>query len=323
VQTIPLGDLSGDGVLIRARWSSVNYKDALAATGHAGVVRRFPHIPGVDVAGEVVEVGNTIGEPGFALAPGSPVLVTGYELGAGAWGGWCQYVRVPRGWVVPCPATLSLRDAMILGTAGFTAALSVDALVAHGVTPGDGEVVVTGATGGVGCLAVGLLAKLGFQTVAVTGKPDCHARLRQWGARDVIGREAVVDASGKPLLPARWAGAVDTVGGATLSTIVRQTLKRGCVTACGLVGGTDLALTVYPFILRGVTLAGIDSAWCPLERRGALEPAGHGLALGLPGGPRHRNKSGRSRPLCAPHPGGRSPRPNAGPDSVTRGPVRV
>jgi acrylyl-CoA reductase (NADPH) len=159
---------------------------------------------------------------------------------------------------------------MILGTAGFTAALSVDALVAHGVTPGDGDVVVTGATGGVGCLAVGLLAKLGFQTVAVTGKPDCHARLRQWGARDVIGREAVVDASGKPLLPARWAGAVDTVGGATLSTIVRQTLKRGCVTACGLVGGTDLALTVYPFILRGVTLAGIDSAWCPLERRVAL-----------------------------------------------------
>jgi putative YhdH/YhfP family quinone oxidoreductase len=159
---------------------------------------------------------------------------------------------------------------MILGTAGFTAALSVEALLAHGVTPGSGEIVVTGATGGVGCIAVRLLARMGFTAVAVTGKTASHGTLREWGAREVVGREAVVDTSGKPLLSARWAGGIDTVGGAMLATTIRQTRPGGCITACGLVGGTDLPLTVYPFILRGVTLAGIDSAWCSHERRVAV-----------------------------------------------------
>ena len=195
------------------------------------------------------------------------VIVTGYDLGAGHWGGWSQYVRVPSQWVVKRPNSLSLRSAMVLGTAGFTAALSVAAILHHGIEPESGEIVVTGATGGVGCIAVMLLAKLGFRVVAVTSKTAWHDRIRQWGATEILPREAVVDSSGKPLLTGRWAGAVDTVGGNTLATIIRQMRVGGCVAACGLVGGTELPLTVHPFILRGVTLAGIDSAWCPVDKR--------------------------------------------------------
>ena len=261
VKTVDSGSLPAGEVLIKARWSSLNYKDALAATGHPGVVRRFPHIPGIDVAGIVAETSVE----GFRL--NDEVFVTGYDLGAGHWGGWSQYVRVPSTWVIKRPEKLTLRSAMILGTAGFTAALSVAAILHHGIEPADGEIVVTGATGGVGCVAVMLLAKLGYRVVAVTSKSAWHERIRKCGASDVLPREAVVDASGKPLLTGRWAGAVDSVGGVTLATIIKQMRVGGCVAACGLVGGTDLPLTVHPFILRGVTLAGIDSAWCPMEKR--------------------------------------------------------
>ena len=257
----PIDELPPGDVLIRVAWSSLNYKDALAATGHTGVVRRFPHVPGIDAAGTVVESGSS------PLQPGQSVLVTGYELGAGRWGGWAEYIRVPWEWVVPLPEGLSLRESMILGTAGFTAALSVEALLRAGVTPSSGEVVVTGATGGVGSISVMLLAQLGFRVAAVTGKQHMHKSLTRWGAARILSRDHVVDTSDKPLLSSRWAGAIDSVGGTTLATLVRELQNGGCIAACGLVGGTDLHLTVYPFLLRGVSLVGIDSALCPAARR--------------------------------------------------------
>jgi len=182
-------------------------------------------------------------------------------MGANRWGGWAEYVQVPRDWVVPLPPGLTLRDSMILGTAGFTAGLCVDALQKHGVAPDSGEVVVTGASGGVGTFAVALLAKLGYHVTAITGKASSHDYLKRLGAEQILGREQVDDRSGKPLLSGRWAGAVDTVGSNMLSTILRATKHGGCVAACGLAAGSDLPVTVYPFILRGITLAGIDAAW--------------------------------------------------------------
>ncbi|HXY36798.1 MAG TPA: YhdH/YhfP family quinone oxidoreductase [Planctomycetaceae bacterium] len=256
-----LSDLLDDEVLIRVAYSSLNYKDALAATGRPGVARKFPHVPGIDAAGEVAESTSP------DIQKGQKVLVTGYDLGAGRWGGWSEYARVPAEWVIPLPQGLSLVSAMQLGTAGFTAALSVDALKRHEITAQSGEIVVTGATGGVGCLAVAMLAKLGYTVVAVTGKADRHDWLKQLGAARVIGRGEVDVKGGNPLLKAVWAGAVDTVGGNVLPTLLRSTHIGGCVTACGLVAGPELVTTVFPFILRGVTLCGIDTGWCKRERR--------------------------------------------------------
>lgn len=253
---LPVGD-----VLVRVQYSSLNYKDALAAGGHPGVVRSLPHVPGIDAAGIVEESTSPNAKPG------DQVIITGYDLGAGHWGGWSQYVRVPAGWIVPVPPGLTLRETMILGTAGFTAAQCVQALVTNGIEPSAGEIVVTGATGGVGSLAVKLLAQLGYSVVAVTGKAHLTDQLRGWGAKQVIGREEVLNTSPKPLLSSRWAGAVDTVGGQTLTTIIRQTRDYGVVAACGLVGGAELPLTVHPFLLRGVILAGIASAALPHGRR--------------------------------------------------------
>ena len=230
----------------------------------SGVARNFPHVPGIDAVGVVrkSEVEH--------YEEGDDVLVTGYELGSGVWGGWCNAIRVPADWVVPLPAGLSPAEAMTLGTAGFTAAQCVDALQHQGVLPASGPVVVTGATGGVGCLAVCILAKLGYTVTAVSGKAAQHDWLKQLGATEVVGRQAVDDPSGRAMLPSQWAGAVDTVGGNTLGTLLRSTDHRGCVAACGLVGGTDLTLTVYPFLLRGVRLIGIDSAKCPMDVRSRI-----------------------------------------------------
>jgi acrylyl-CoA reductase (NADPH) len=257
----PMTELPPGEVLVRVAFSSLNYKDALAAQATPGVVRKLPHVPGIDAAGTVVE------SAARQYKPGDQVVITGNELGAGQWGGWAEYVRVPAAWIVPLPQGLSLKETMILGTAGFTAAQCVQAIQLNGIVPDAGEIVVTGSTGGVGCLAVKLLAKLGYQVVAVTGKNHLQERLRTWGAKRVIGRDDVVNASDKPLLAVRWAAAVDTVGGNTLATIIRETKPYGVVAACGLVGGTDLNLTVHPFILRGVTLAGIGSAMLPYDRR--------------------------------------------------------
>lgn len=258
---LPLDRLPAGDVTVRVAWSSLNYKDALAATGYAGVAGPLPHVPGIDAAGAVLESSS----PHFQ--PGQEVIVTGYELGAPRWGGWAEVIRVPAEWVAPQPAGLSQREAMQLGTAGFTAAQCVAALQHNDVRAAEGEVVVTGASGGVGILAVALLAKLGYRVVASSGKAAAEPLLRELGAARVVGRQEVVDDSSRPLLKSRWIGAVDTVGGATLASLLRSTDTHGCVAACGLVGGVDLPLTVHPFILRGVTLAGITSAWCPMNRR--------------------------------------------------------
>ena len=259
-----LEDLPEGDVLIRVAYSSLNYKDGLASQGQPGIVRQFPHVPGIDAAGRVVESRSE------ALAPGDAVLVTGFGLGAPSWGGLAEYIRVPAGWVVPLPAGLSLRESMIFGTAGFTAAIGIEILNERGIEPASGPIVVSGASGGVGSLAVAMLARLGYEVVASTGKADAHDFLRGLGAAEIVPRDSLEDRSSKPLLAARWAGAIDTVGGLTLATIVRSTRPHGCVTCCGMVGGNELPLTVFPFILRGVDLAGIDSAEYPLARRGPL-----------------------------------------------------
>jgi acrylyl-CoA reductase (NADPH) len=269
VEQIALSDWPAGEVVIEVAYSSINYKDALACQGHPGIVGKLPHVPGIDCAGTVVE--SSV--PQYAV--GQQVLVTGYDLGSPGWGGYSALVRVPAEWVVPLPDSLALRDTMIYGTAGFTAAQCVQAILHHGVTPEKGEIVVTGATGGVGCVAIALLAKLGFTTVAVSGKPERADALRQLGATRVIGREEVDDRTDRPLLKSLWAGAVDTVGGNTLVTLLRSLKHRGCVAACGLVAGAGLPLTTYPFLLRGAALLGIDSAKCPREPR---EDVWHQLA---------------------------------------------
>jgi putative YhdH/YhfP family quinone oxidoreductase len=257
----PTAELPEGEVTIRVAYSSLNYKDALAVTGHPGVARVFPLVAGVDAAGTVAQSGV------YEFVEGDRVLVTGFDLGSLHWGGLAEYVRVPQDWVVPLPEGLTLRESMILGTAGLTAGLCVDRLRKRDVTPDGGPVVVTGASGGVGSMAVAILAKLGYHVVAATGKAGAHDHLRSLGAAEIVPREEVDDTSGKPLLSGRWAGVVDTVGGNVLSTVLRATRPDGCVAACGNAGGHDLPITVYPFILRGVTLAGVDAAWCPIALR--------------------------------------------------------
>ncbi|HET6884140.1 MAG TPA: YhdH/YhfP family quinone oxidoreductase [Pirellulales bacterium] len=257
----PLSELPDGDVLVHVAWSSLNYKDALSASGHPGVTRKFPHVPGIDAAGSVVESRSA------EWKRGDEVIVTSYDLGQNTWGGFGQYIRVPAAWIVRRPHGLTVRESMVLGTAGFTAALSLLALVEHGLKPGDGELLVTGASGGVGSLSVALAAQAGYRVVASTGKPAAHEVLRQLGAGRIVGREEVGEASEKPLLPTRWAGCIDTVGGPTLATVLRSLNRGCCATACGLVGGVDLPLTIYPFILRAVELIGIDSAECPHDRR--------------------------------------------------------
>lgn len=253
---LPAGD-----VTIQVAYSSLNYKDALAYQGHRGVVKQLPHIPGIDAAGTVIDSSSEL------YRVGDQVLVTGYDLGQGHWGAWSELIRVPAEWIVPLPNSLTLHEAMIYGTAGFTAAQSVMALQRNDVSPDMGEVVVTGATGGVGSLAVRLLSHLGYAVVAVTGKDDQHAALLACGAKRVVGRTAIADDSTRPLLSAAWAGAIDTVGGPILQSLLRSTRYGGCVTACGLVAGAELSMTVYPFLLRGVSLCGIASGDCPMAKR--------------------------------------------------------
>jgi acrylyl-CoA reductase (NADPH) len=256
-----ISDLPPGEVVIRVHYSSLNYKDALSATGHPGVSRNFPHTPGIDAAGEVVA-----SETG-ALVPGDRVIVTGYDLGMNTPGGFGRYIRVPAAWVLKLPQGLSLRESMILGTAGFTAALSVLRLMEAGVRPGSGDIVVSGATGGVGSIAVGLMAKAGYRVVAASGKASEHEFLLALGAAEVVGREELLKGSERPLMKERWAGAVDVVGGTTLAAILKATRYGGTVTCCGLVGSTELPVNVFPFILRGVGLLGIDSVECPMGQR--------------------------------------------------------
>ena len=264
LQSVPSDDLPSGDVTIRVVYSSINYKDALAATGHPGVVRNFPHIPGIDAAGYVVESKSD------QFQVGDAEIVTSYELGVERWGGWSEFIRVKPEWVVPLPAGLTLKESMILGTAGLTAAMCVNSLIQHEISTDPGNVLVSGASGGVGSFALSLLKRSGFHPVAVTGKPSAALRLVELGAREVIGRDELEDDSKKPLLKARWSAAIDTVGGSILSNVIRSIQPNGCVAACGNAGGAELDLTVFPFILRGITLDGIDSAWYPIEKRTTL-----------------------------------------------------
>lgn len=254
-------DLPEGDVLVRVHYSSLNYKDALSASGNKGVTKSYPHTPGVDAAGVVEE--SASGD----FKSGDQVLVTGYDLGANTPGGYGEYIRVPSGWVVPLPEGLSLKEGMVYGTAGFTAALSVFKMEEHGVSPEAGEVLVTGATGGVGSVASAILAKSGYRVVASTGKLDKTQFLLDLGVKEVISREDARDESGRPLLKGRWAGAVDTVGGEILATAIKSAKQHGVITCCGNVASAELPINVYPFILRGVSLVGIDSAYCPMDVR--------------------------------------------------------
>lgn len=257
-------DLPDGEVLIRVEYSSLNYKDALSATGNRGVTRKFPHTPGIDAAGTVAESSVD------TFAAGDAVIVTGFDLGMNTAGGYGEYVRVPAKWVLPLPTGLTGREAMTLGTAGLTAGLSVDQLIESGVTPDKGEILVTGATGGVGSVAVSILAKLGYTVVAVTGKESETEFLKGLGAAEVILREAFMEGSERPMLKERWAGAVDVAGGAMLAAVLKSTKYGGVVTCCGLVGDIDLPVNVFPFILRGVRLIGIDSVESPIEWRSSV-----------------------------------------------------
>ncbi|NVK40737.1 MAG: oxidoreductase [Oceanospirillaceae bacterium] len=252
---LPEGD-----VLVRVEYSTLNYKDGLAITGKMPVVRQFPMVPGIDFAG-VVESSE---HPDFK--PGDHVLLNGWGVGEVHWGGLAEKARLKGDWLIPLPEGLTSRQAMAIGTAGYTAMLCVMTLARHGVTPEDGDILVTGANGGVGSFAVSLLAKLGYRVVASTGRPQEAEYLKALGASEIIDRSELSE-PGKPLQKERWAGAIDSVGSHTLANVCAGTRYGGTVAACGLAQGMDLPATVAPFILRGVTLAGVDSVMCPKPQR--------------------------------------------------------
>ena len=256
-----IDDLPQGDVLVNVKYSSLNYKDVLSAIGNRGVTRQYPHTPGIDAAGIVAESQSK------DFKTGDEVIVTSYDLGMNTSGGFGQYIRVPADWVVKMPEHLSSRESMIFGTAGFTAALSVYRLIDYGITPDMGRILVSGATGGVGSIAVSILAKAGYDVVAVNGIVDEKDFLLEIGAKEVISIEDATDSSGKPLLKGLWAGGIDTIGGEILATMIKSMQPDGGVTCCGNVGSHDLPLNVYPFILRGVTLMGIDSQNCPMPMR--------------------------------------------------------
>lgn len=255
LEQLPEGD-----VLVKVCYSSLNYKDGLSASGNRGVTKTYPHTPGIDACGVVEDSRSS------DFAPGDEVVVTSYDLGMNTSGGFGQYIKVPADWVVPLPSGLSLRESMVYGTAGFTAAMSVFALNQQ-VKPGDGPVLVTGATGGVGSLAVAILSKLGYEVTAVTGKSEAGEFLHRLGSKNIVSREDATEGSDRPLLKTRWAGVIDTVGGEILTAAIKATQLQGVVTCCGNVASPELPLNVFPFILRGVSLVGIDSQNCPMEHR--------------------------------------------------------
>ncbi len=255
-ESLPRGE-----VTVAVDYSTLNYKDGLVLEGLGRLVRRYPHVPGIDFAGTV----ERSDAPEFA--PGDPVILTGWRVGETHWGGYAEKARVKAEWLVRRPQGLSARQAMAVGTAGFTAMLALGALEAHGLQPGAGDVLVTGAAGGLGSVAVALLSKLGHKVVASTGRAEEKAYLESLGASEVIDRATLSVKPSRPLDSERWAGAIDAVGGATLATILTQLAYRASVAACGLAGGSDLPTSVIPFLLRGVNLLGIDSVMCPNAER--------------------------------------------------------
>lgn len=261
IAELPINKLPEHEVLIRVHYAGLNYKDALSARGHKGITRSFPHTPGVDAAGVVVNSSDS----NFLL--GEEVLVTGYDLGMNTFGGFAEYVRVPAAWVVSKPTGISLKESMVLGTAAFTAGLSLTKMERMGQTPELGPVLVTGASGGVGSMAVAILALAGYEVIASTGSESAHAFLKGLGATTILDRTEVDEQSERLLLRPRWAGAIDTVGGNTLATALKACSRRGSVAACGLVASHELNMTVYPFLLNGVNLLGVDSAETAMDQR--------------------------------------------------------
>lgn len=256
-----LNNLPDHDTLIRVHYSSLNYKDALSAIGNKGVTRKFPHTPGIDAAGIVVESTNE------QFSEGDAVIVTSYDLGQNTPGGFGQYIRVPSEWIVPLPEGLTLKESMIYGTAGFTAAYGVMKLIQNNTQPADGSALVTGATGGVGSLAVALLDREGYSVIAATGKTDQTDFLTKLGANKVVHRDSITSVEDKPLLSAGWAASIDTIGGVMLDAVLRQTNHNGTVACCGNVLGGELHTSIYPFILRGISLMGIDSGICLMPTR--------------------------------------------------------
>jgi acrylyl-CoA reductase (NADPH) len=273
LETIDESRLPPGEVTVAVEYSTLNYKDGMILEGQGRLVRIYPHVPGVDFAGTVIASDS----PEFR--PGDPVVLTGWRVGELQWGGYAERARVKAEYLVRRPEALSARQAMAIGTAGFTAMLAVIALERHGLTPAAGEVLVTGAAGGVGSIVVSLLAALGYRVVASTGRPELHDYLTGLGAAELIDRAALAAKPTRPLDRERWAGAIDAVGGITLATVLTQLKSRASVAACGLAGGSDLPATVIPFLLRGVNLLGIDSVMCPREER---LPAWERLARDLP-----------------------------------------
>lgn len=253
-------DLDSGEVVIETHYSSVNYKDALAATGAGKVIRRFPCVGGIDVSGVVASSTD------IRFKAGDEVLVTGYDMGVAHDGGYAEFVRVPADWVVPLPHGMSMFEAMALGTAGFTAALAIHLMEQNDLRPGNGKVIVTGATGGVSSLAIQMLAQLGYQVVALTGKDDEHEYLKSLGVSEILSRKELVMGA-RPMEKAQWAGALDSVGGETLAWLTRTMQQNGVIASFGNAGGIDLNTTVLPFILRGVRLLGVDSAAAPMQLR--------------------------------------------------------
>lgn len=260
IQDIDESQLPEGEVTVKVQYSTLNYKDALAITGAGPVVRSFPMVPGIDVVG-VVETSES-----ERFKAGDTVLLNGWGVGEVHWGGMAQKARFPAKWLVPLPEGITPEQSMAIGTAGYTAMLCVMALEKHGVTPDKGEIIVTGAAGGVGSVAIALLSKLGYQVAGSTGRPEEEDYLKKLGCNEIIDRNTLSE-KGRPLARERWAGAVDTVGSHTLANVCAATKYRGVVTACGLAQGMDFPATVAPFILRGVSLVGIDSVYCPMEER--------------------------------------------------------
>lgn len=256
-----ISDLPQGDVLIKVKYSSLNYKDALSSIGNKGVTRNYPHTPGIDAAGIVVESKDD------NFKSGEEVFITGYDLGMNTSGGYQEYIRVPSSWIVKLPKGISLKESMIYGSAGFTAALSIDKLINSGVKPEDGPILVTGASGGVGSIAISILNKLKYDVIASTGKLEEKEMFLNLGATDIIDRKELDDTSGKALLKGQWAGVIDTVGGNMLSTAIKSVKYGGSVTCCGNVLSGELSTSIYPFILRGVSLFGIDSVQCHMDTR--------------------------------------------------------
>jgi len=261
VEEKSLSELPEGDVVIKVSYAALNYKDALSASGHKGITKNYPHTPGVDACGTVVQSKSN------KFKVGDEVIVTSYDFGMNTSGGFQEYIRVPEKWPVLKPKSLTLEESMILGTAGFTAALSLYKMEQNGQSPKMGSVLVTGASGGVGSMAVEILALNHYEVVASSGKKSAHPYLKELGARTIIDREAVNDQSGRPLLRSAWAGAIDTVGGNTLDTCIKACGRNGNVAVCGLVASPKLETTVYPFILNGVNLLGIETAETPREIR--------------------------------------------------------